>query len=117
MNLTITLNADGDDLSEGTNGIALRRILQQVPAATESISGSLRDINGNTVGHYQWDDVPTPHRVVDNEGDEWRRGPDGRWWCGVDDEIDLDALDTYRWLTVATLAELDARYGIREVRG
>ena len=123
--LTIQINtANAAFTDNGGAEIAkiLERLTYAVPfkLADGVTSGTILDSNGNSVGTWSFTEEDADHqptKVVDDEGDVWRRSSDGRWWCGVDDSLDVDGPEVgdYSFLTVATLADVESRYGIREV--
>lgn len=123
--LTIQINTTNAAFT-ANRGAELARILEQLTFALPFkladgvTSGTLLDLNGNSVGTWSCTEEDADHqptRVIDNEGDVWRRSSDGRWWCGVDDCFDVNdpEVAAYSFLTVATLADVESRYGIREV--
>ena len=122
MRFTLTINCDGEAFSE-LPGTEVARLLQRTAehALTGHTEGILLDVNGNSVGTWAFteaDEDHQPTKVVDDDGDVWRRDAAGRWWCGVDDSIDIndgDEVEAYSWLYRDTLAELQSDFGIRAV--
>lgn len=122
MRFQLSIKCDGEAFAPDPSR-EVAAILQRVftPLNAGQTEGILLDSNGNGVGTWSFteaDEDHQPTKVVDNDGDVWRRDADGRWWCGVDDSIDVndpDDLGAWAWLSVANLAVLQEQFGVREV--